>query len=136
MAVEYVIEECCPSVPEYIQMRKSTGLSAKSVEAATRGLIHTWFAVTLRHEGRCIAMGRIVGDDGCVFHVVDIAVLPEYQRQGLGSVVMSRLMEKLHAEAPSTALVTLLADGDAYKLYEKFGFAKSAPASIGMTLRL
>jgi ribosomal protein S18 acetylase RimI-like enzyme len=136
MFVDYVIEDCCPSVSEYINMRKSAGLSAKSVEAATRGLVHTWFGVSLRYKGECIAMGRIVGDDGCVFHVVDIAVLPLYQRQGLGSVVMQRLMDKLHKSAPETALVTLLADGEAYKLYEKFGFAKSAPASIGMTLRL
>jgi hypothetical protein len=49
---------------------------------------------------------------------------------------MQKLMDKLHATAPRTALVTLLADGDAYKLYEKFGFQKSAPASIGMQLRI
>jgi ribosomal protein S18 acetylase RimI-like enzyme len=136
MAVDYVIEGTCPSVSEYINLRKSAGLSAKSVEAATRGLANSWFAVSLRAQGECIAMGRIVGDDGCVFHVVDIAVLPEYQRQGLGSVVMQTLMDKLHKSAPETALVTLLADGEAYKLYENFGFAKSAPASIGMRLQL
>ena len=136
MPVDYVIEECCPSVGEYIHLRKSAGLSARSVEAATRGLAHSWFAVSVRYKGECIAMGRIVGDDGCVFNVVDIAVLPEYHRQGLGSVIMQRLMDKVHKAAPPTALVTLLADGDASRLYEKFGFVKSAPASIGMILRL
>ena len=136
MLADYVIEECCPSVSEYIALRKRAGLSAKSVEAATRGLRNTWYAVSIRHRGACIAMGRIVGDDGCFFHIVDIAVLPQYQRQGLGSKIMQKLVDKLHAAAPQTALVTLLADGDAYKLYEKFGFKKSAPDSIGMLLRL
>jgi ribosomal protein S18 acetylase RimI-like enzyme len=130
------MEERCPAVSEYIALRHRAGLSAKSVEAAARGLANTWYAVTIRREGQCIAMGRVIGDDGCFFHIVDIAVLPEHQRRGLGSRIMEKLMEKLHAAAPRTALVTLLADGDAYKLYERFGFKKSAPESIGMLLRL
>jgi ribosomal protein S18 acetylase RimI-like enzyme len=136
MPADDVLEECCPSVSEYIALRKRAGLSAKSVEAATRGLANTWYAVSIRRQGRCIAMGRIVGDDGCFFHIVDIAVLPEFQRQGLGSRIMQKLVDRLRATAPRTALVSLLADGDAYRLYEKFGFEKSAPASIGMLLRL
>jgi ribosomal protein S18 acetylase RimI-like enzyme len=136
MPVNYAIEERCPSVPEYIDLRKSAGLSAKSVEAATRGLANTWYAVSIRLHGQCIAMGRIIGDGGCFFHIVDVAVLPEYQRQGHGFTIMQKLMGKLRATAPQTALVTLLADGDACRLYEKFGFEASAPASIGMLLRL
>lgn len=136
MEQNYEIDERGPSVEEYIHLRKSAGLSERSMEAATRGLVNSWYAVSLRHQGKCIAMGRIVGDDGCVFHVVDIAVLPECQRQGLGSVIMQKLMERLYEVAPRTAIVTMLADGEAFKLYEKFGFRKTAPASQGMLLRL
>lgn len=136
MDKNYEINEQGPSVEEYIHLRKSAGMSERSLEAATRGLINSWYAVSIRHDGKCIAMGRIVGDDGCVFHVVDIAVVPERQRQGLGSVIMQKLMNRLHEAAPRTAIVTMLADGEAFQLYEKFGFKITAPASQGMILRL
>jgi hypothetical protein len=78
----YEIDEQGPSVDEYIHLRKSAGMSERSVEAATRGLSNSWYVISLRRQGKCIAMGRIVGDDGCVFHVVDIAVLPKaFQQQ-------------------------------------------------------
>jgi hypothetical protein len=48
------------------------------VEAATQGLANTWYAVSIRRQRQCIAMGRIVGEGGCFFHIVDIAVQPEY----------------------------------------------------------
>lgn len=81
-------------------------------------------------------MGRVIGDGGCFYQVVDIAVHPEYQRRGIGFQVMTRLMEQLRAGAPETAYVSLIADGEAWRLYEKFGFEFTAPVSVGMALRL
>jgi ribosomal protein S18 acetylase RimI-like enzyme len=63
-------------------------------------------------------------------------VLPEYQRRGLGTRIMDTLMRRLRAEAPASAHVSLLADGGAPALYAKFGFRETAPASVGMALRL
>jgi hypothetical protein len=44
---------------------------------------------------------------------------------------MAALMDHLLAVAPPTALVSLLADGEAPRLYQKFGFTLSAPAAVG-----
>ena len=81
-------------------------------------------------------MGRIVGDGGLNYEVVDIAVHPDYQRQGLGSRIMTALMAYLEREAPSSAYVSLIADHGAPALYSKFGFEFTAPASVGMALRI
>lgn len=132
---EYTLIQTLPSVDAYLQLRAAAGLSAKSLEAATRGLAGTWYGVHMRHATETIAMGRIIGDGGCFFQVVDIAVLPAYQGQGLGTQIMAALMEHLEAVAPPTALVSLLADGPAHYLYQKFGFTFSAPASVGMLRR-
>ena len=125
-----------PSVEAYLHLRAATGLSAKSFEAATRGLAGTWYGVHICTANETIAMGRIIGDGGCFFQVVDIAVLPAYQGQGLGTQIMRALMEHLEAVAPPSAFVSLLADGKAPQLYQKFGFTLSAPASVGMFKRL
>lgn len=41
-------------------------------------------------------------------------------------------MSELEARVPRGASVSLIADGDAHLLYEQFGFALTAPASVGM----
>jgi ribosomal protein S18 acetylase RimI-like enzyme len=134
--MEYELAEELPSVEDYQQLRVAAGLSAKSAEAAARGLAGSWYGVTIRRDESVIGMGRIIGDGGCFFQIVDIAVLPAHQGRGLGRRIMAALMERLDAYAPATALVTLLADGDAQQLYQKFGFELSAPASVGMLRRL
>lgn len=81
-------------------------------------------------------MGRVIGDGGSFFQVVDVAVAPDHQGQGLGTRIMEALMAQLRSEAPATAQVSLLADGTAHGLYERFGFRLTAPASLGMLLQL
>jgi predicted N-acetyltransferase YhbS len=63
-------------------------------------------------------------------------VEPDHQKRGLGKRIMTALMERLIGEAPPAAYVSLIADGDAQHLYAKFGFAPTAPESIGMYWRV
>ena len=94
------------------------------------------YAVCVRSGDRLIGMGRVVGDDGLNFEIVDMAVHPEFQRQGLGLRIMHRLMTWLHDSAPDTAYVSLIADHGAPALYKKFGFEMTAPVSQGMALTI
>lgn len=121
-----------PDVDDYRRLRKLAGLSEKSPEAAVKGLVNTLYGVTLIQDSELIGMGRIIGDGGCFFVVVDIAVHPDFQRLGLGKRIMQALDAWLRANAPVSAHVSLLADGDARHLYAQYGFIETAPASIGM----
>ena len=121
-----------PDTEEYQQLRIVCGLSAKTTEAAVKGLPNSLYCTTVRDSGRLIAMGRVVGDGGCNFEVVDIAVHPDYQRRGLGSRVMKAISKYLDDNAPESAYVSLIADHHSPALYSKFGFQPTAPVSIGM----
>jgi ribosomal protein S18 acetylase RimI-like enzyme len=81
-------------------------------------------------------MGRVVGDGGLNFEVVDIAVHPGYQRQGLGRQVMDAVMAFIHEVAPESACVDLIADHHSPALYSKYGFESVTPKSIGMALTI
>lgn len=81
-------------------------------------------------------MGRVISDGGWYFHVVDIAVLPEHQRKGLGDLIMTAIMDRIRQEAPPGAYVNLLADPPGRKLYQKHGFVETAPQEVGMGLLL
>ena len=76
-------------------------------------------------------MGRVIGDGGWYFHVVDMAVLPEHQRRGLGDAILTALLDRIRAAAPAGAFVNLLADPPGRRLYERHGFAPTAPGSVG-----
>jgi ribosomal protein S18 acetylase RimI-like enzyme len=125
-----------PTTADYRRLRQVAGLSAKSLQAAEAGLPNTWYAVTIRHAGQAIGMGRIIGDGGTAFQIVDIAVEPAHQGKGLGKRIVAALVDHLRANAPASAYVSLIADGDAQHLYAKYGFAPVMPASIGMGMRI
>ncbi len=129
---EYTVLHQTPSVSTYQALRLGSGLSAKSTEAAQKGLPHSLFAVQLLHQGEPVGMGRVIGDGGTAFQVVDIAVLPAHQGRGLGKLIMREIMAFLERAAPPTAYVSLIADGPAQHLYGQFGFVATAPKSIGM----
>jgi ribosomal protein S18 acetylase RimI-like enzyme len=115
---------------DFMRLRKVSGLSSRPESAAAVGLKNSLYGVHVKHGALVVAMGRVVGDGGLNFEVVDVAVAPEYQGFGLGRMVMEALMAYLNATATPGAYITLMADVPA--LYEKFGFAFSSPGSEGM----
>jgi ribosomal protein S18 acetylase RimI-like enzyme len=88
--------------------------------------------VTIRENEKLIGMGRIIGDGGCFYQIVDIAVDPTYQGIGLGKQIMMGLTKYLESNLPVGAYVSLIADTPADHLYKKFGFEYTAPKSVGM----
>ena len=125
-----------PSVEDYLRLRQAGGLSAYTPEAAEAGLPHSWFCVCVVAEGRTVGMGRIIGDGGCFFQIVDIVVEPEHQGKGLGKKIMAALTARLRETAPTSAYVSLVADLPADRLYAQFGFEPVAPRSIGMAMKI
>lgn len=127
----YTIEECVPGAEEYCALRVKAGLSKKSLQAALIGLPNSLYGVTIRENGTLIAMGRVVGDGACNFEVVDIAVDPAYQGQGLGRQVMDAVDAYLSSVALEGSYVSMIADKPGF--YEKLGYTLVSPASQGMS---
>ncbi|WP_428423786.1 GNAT family N-acetyltransferase [Pararhizobium sp.] len=132
----YSIVAQTPSTEEYLHLRSVAGLSPFSKEAASKGLVGTIFSAMVLYEGSAVGMGRLIGDGGCFFQVVDIAVHPEHQGRGLGKMIMKAIMGYIDSEFPVSAYVSLIADVPANTLYEKFGFKETAPRSLGMAYRV
>jgi GNAT superfamily N-acetyltransferase len=134
----YRLVEGPPTVDEYLALRERSGLSPKTRAQALAALPGSWAACHVVQEttGQTVGMGRVLGDGGWYFHVVDMAVLPEHQRQGLGDAVLTWLLERIRTAAPPGACVNLLADPPGRRLYARHGFAETAPHSIGMALRV
>jgi GNAT superfamily N-acetyltransferase len=131
---DYQLVERIPTVAEFCDLRRLSGLTPKTEEAAAAGLPNTLYAVVVEHAGETVGMGRIIGDGGTVYQIADMAVLPAHQGKGQGKRIMQALVGWLQANAPKSAYVNLIADGEARNLYAQFGFVPTAPVSIGMSM--
>jgi ribosomal protein S18 acetylase RimI-like enzyme len=134
----YALVMEAPPVTDYLRLREESGLTPKDEAQAGAALPGSWAACHVVHQptGEVVGMGRLLGDGGWYFHVVDMAVLPEHQRRGIGDAVLGALLDRIRALAPPGAFVNLLADPPGRRLYERHGFTETAPASVGMARRL
>jgi len=64
-----------------------------------------------------VGAGRAISDGEYHAGIYDVAVLPEYQGQGIGREIMSRLLNGLKVWR-----IVLVADGDNQDFYRKLGF--------------
>lgn len=125
-----------PSVDEYLRLRREAGLSEKTDSQAAAGIGGAWAAVHVRTttDRLAVGMGRVIGDGGWYFHIIDMAVLPAHQRQGIGNAILTALLHEIADRAPAGAFVSLLADPPGRRLYERHGFVPTAPRWPGMRL--
>jgi ribosomal protein S18 acetylase RimI-like enzyme len=126
-----LIDEIVP-IDDYMRLREISGLTPFPRAAAEAGLANAILGVSVVAGGQVVGMGRVIGDGGLFFQIVDIAVEPAFQGRGLGKAIMRRLIDRLAARLPAQAYVSLMADGEAHRLYSRFGFQPVQPRSIGM----
>ncbi len=88
-----------------------------------RAFVQSYSVVLVYEEKKIIGAGRAICDNEYYAAVFDIAVLPEYQGQGIGRKVMEKLMEGL--EDKFVVLTTTIGKED---FYRKFGFRKHKTA--------
>jgi ribosomal protein S18 acetylase RimI-like enzyme len=130
----YALVDGPPALSSYLDLRARAGLSAKTEAQGKAAIAGSWSAVhaVASATATTVGMGRVIGDGGWYFHVVDMAVLPEHQRRGIGDAILTELVRRIRSAAPPDPYVTLLADGPGRRLYERHGFVETAPGSIGM----
>lgn len=127
----YWLVEKAPSVEDFNRVREAAGLGRREPVASQIGLSNTLFGVRVERDGRIVGIGRIIGD--VFFQVVDVAVLPEHQKKGLGAGIMRALISWLGENAPPGAYVQLIADEGTTEFYERYGFRVRTPEDSGMS---
>jgi ribosomal protein S18 acetylase RimI-like enzyme len=70
----------------------------REVTETFRWLPNSLFAVQVLREGVPVGMGRVIGDGGTAFQIVDIAVLPGHPGKGLGKLIMREISDYLARE--------------------------------------
>ena len=69
-------------------------------------------------DKKIVGFGRAISDGQYQSAIYDVVVLPEYQNQGVGRLVMEAILEKL----PKSGLVLIFVAPGKQDFYRKFGF--------------
>ncbi|GBQ90762.1 acetyltransferase family protein [Acetobacter nitrogenifigens DSM 23921 = NBRC 105050] len=128
----YALHVGVPDVAAYCRLRTTSGLTPRSLQAARTGLPNTLYGVHVAHGSDIVGMGRMIGDGALFIHIVDIAVEPAHHGQGIGSAIVGAIMRHIRAVIPAETYVSLMANGGAWRLYERFGFENVFPDARGM----
>jgi GNAT superfamily N-acetyltransferase len=110
---------------EFISLWESVWGGAPSLEQTTLAMEHTLFRVSIYDEEEVIAMARMIGDMGLCYYIKDVVVRPEYQKQGIGRMLIDELLNFIKGNGVSGTdiFVELCAMPDKIPFYEKFGFS-------------
>lgn len=127
----YTIEEKLPSIDEYTHLRTSVDWPYPNKTAIEKSLNNSNYCVCAVENNRVIGMSRIVGDDSFIFFITDVIVLPEYQRQGIGTALMERTMSYLKGNVQEYSYITLMCAKGMEIFYEKFGFFRRPTGEYG-----
>ncbi|GED70488.1 N-acetyltransferase [Brevibacillus reuszeri] len=124
--MSFEIIERTPTLDEFHQLCVSVGWEKMmNFKIIKDSLENSLYSVVVLSESKIIGMGRIIGDGYVYFYLQDIVVLPEFQRMGIGTMIMDKLMSYLKKNAPDQAFIGLFSSNDA-KILKQF------PALTGM----
>lgn len=121
------------NIEEFNLLYNSVGWGVYDEKVSKKALDNTFYSVTVYDDDKVIGYGRLIGDSICFMYIHDVMVMPEYQGQNIGTMIMQKLLEKVNEikrENPSLR-VYLGASKNREKFYEKFGFVKRIDADLG-----
>jgi len=130
------IVERRPTTEEYAAITAAVSFKPHPAEAIEIGLANSLFHACAVVDDRAIGMGRIVGDGALTFYLTGIMVIPEYQRRGLGTQIVERLLDRVRRVPYANTLVEALPLPGLEGFYARFGFKACRQYAPGMHLWL
>jgi GNAT superfamily N-acetyltransferase len=119
-------------VAEYLRLREAVGWRSAQLDdpAVQAALDRTWNVVA-REDGEIVGIGRLLEDGAFYATIWDVIVVPDRQRDGIGTAILERLLE----QAGERAIVTLVASPAGKPLYERYGFTSDDGRGVAMLMR-
>ena len=134
MEVNYSITDSI-TPEEYMKLREAVGWGLFPLEEAEAGLSNSYIWCLRDNEasGQPIGIGRVIWDHGYVMYIADIIVIPEYQGNGLGRVIMEHMMDFIHEQLKPgyKFMVSLCSAKGKEEFYKKFGFVVRPNDDVG-----
>ncbi len=109
---------------DFIRLRIETGFAQIPVEHARKALQNGLINVSAVYHGELVGMGRLVGDGAMYWYLQEIIILPEFQRKGIGTMIVNHLLDYAKANSITGKFTTIggVSAKGKEPFYEKMGF--------------
>lgn len=130
---EIVYREMLPEPGAYFRLFASTGWNDEyrlTAAELARAIGTSWYVISAYDGYELVGFGRVIADGVHHALIVDLIVLPAYQRQGIGSAILQRLLARCHAHHIRD--IQLFCAPGKEGFYHKHGFVPRPAGAPGM----
>ena len=109
---------------DFIRLRIQTGFAEIPVDHARKALQNGLINVSAIYNGELVGMGRLVGDGAMYWYLQEIMILPQFQRKGIGTMIVNHLVDYARANSITGKFTTIggVSAKGKEPFYEKMGF--------------
>ncbi|MCI9203057.1 MAG: GNAT family N-acetyltransferase [Lachnospiraceae bacterium] len=109
---------------DFVRLRMETGFAEVPVEHARKALQNGLINVSAIYKGGLVGMGRLVGDGAMYWYLQEVIILPEFQRNGIGTMIVNHLVDYAKANSVTGNFTTIggVSAKGKERFYEKMGF--------------
>ena len=124
IADQVVLQNVVLQPQDFVRLRVLTGFADIPIEHAKRALDGGLINVSAKYGDRLIGMGRMVGDGAMYWYLQEIIVLPEYQKQGVGTKIVNHLVDYAVSHSTTGKFTTIggVSAKGKEEFYSKLGF--------------
>lgn len=123
-----------PTPEEFAMLRSKVDWGETDLQLANLAIEHSLFHVTARENSKLIGMGRVVGDGALFFYIQDLVVDPDYQRKGIGDLLMEQIEQYLSENTAKGATVGLFAAQGKEAFYSRYCYVERTGNPLGLAM--
>jgi len=113
------IQENCENI-DWHQIRdylKLVGMGYHNPESHQKAFFNSFSVVFIFDREELVGFGRAISDGAYQAAIYDVVVIPEYQKRGIGKLIMEKILQKI-----SNCNIVLYANTGREGFYAKLGF--------------
>lgn len=125
-----------PEKNQFYDLFLTTGWNEKyqlNKERLFEAVQSSWYMISAYDGNKLIGFGRIISDGILHALIVDMIILPEYQGQGIGSILLKKLVDRCNANHIKD--IQLFCAKGKTGFYKKFNFEERPVDAPGMQFK-
>ncbi len=109
---------------DFVRLRIETEFAEIPLEHARKALQNGLINVSAIYHDELVGMGRLVGDGAMYWYLQEIIIAPEFQRKGIGTMIVNHLVDYAKANSVTGHFTTIggVSAKGKEPFYKKMGF--------------
>ncbi len=135
--MDIIYKHYIPEKEQFYKLFETTGWNKEyklTMDELFRAIKNSWDMVSAYDNENLIGYGRIISDGVMHALILDMIVLPEYQKNGIGSSILDKLVDRCK-QWEIRDIQLFCAKGQA-EFYKKHSFSRRPENAPGMEIKL